>query len=110
MGEFSYAQPDYQSGYGYEAAPAGGAPAPSGDYGAHGAYGYQDEVQSLVPEGVPMLGAILMEMRVLSPETLQQAMRKQAETGDSFAQVVLDGGWAAPDQLLQALQQRAAYR
>lgn len=87
MGEFSYTHTDDFS------------------YG-----GYQNEVRALVPEGVPMLAAILMEMGVLDATHVQAALERQAETGDSLAQILMELGYAAPDQLLNALQTRASYR
>lgn len=78
------------------------------DFGA--GYGYQAEVASLVPEGVPMLAAILMEKGVLSQEGLQAMQARQQQTGDSVAQALLDLELVAPDQLLEALQTRAYYR
>ena len=114
MGEFSYAQPDFEQGYGYDAGfnPNQGYEANPGyapDQGYQMA-GYQSELQALIPQDMPLLAAILLEKGVLSPETAQAALEKQAETGDSLAQVLLDGGWAAPDQLVEALQTRASYR
>lgn len=105
MGEFSYAQPD---GLGYEDFSAGYGLEPGQDPGQAFA-GYQEEVQALVPEGVPLLGAILMEQGVLDEASLHAAMAKQAETGHSLAQVLLDENLAAPDQLVAALQLRASY-
>lgn len=87
MGEFSYAHTD---DFSYE--------------------GYQDEVRALVPDGVPMLAAILMEMGVLDQAQLQTTLARQSETGDSLAQILMELGYAAPDQLLTALQTRASYR
>lgn len=106
MGEFSYAQPDPAQGYG-----GYGGYDPNQGYGTYdpGYSSFQDEVQALVPEGTPMLAAVLLEMGVLTQESLSAALAKQQETGDSLAQVLLDGGWAAPDQLAVALQTRAAY-
>jgi hypothetical protein len=78
------------------------------DFGS--GYGFKSEVAALVPEGVPMLAAILMEKGVLSPEGLQAVLNRQAETGDSVAQALMELGLAAPDQLLDALQTRAYYR
>jgi hypothetical protein len=111
MGEFSYGQPDYQAGYGYESGfdPNQGYAAGPADTGYQMA-GYQSELQALIPQDMPLLAAILLEKGVLSPETAQAALERQAETGDSLAQVLLDGGWAAPDQLVEALQTRASYR
>jgi hypothetical protein len=88
MGEFSYTHTDEFS------------------YGG----GYQNEVAALVPEGIPMLAAILMEMGVLSQEQAFSAVERQSQTGDSLAQILLELGYAAPDQLLNALQTRASYR
>lgn len=105
MGEFSYAQPD---GLGYDDFSAGYGLEPGLDPG-QGPSGYQDEVQALVPDGVPLLGAILLEQGVLDQPALQAAMAKQAETGFSLAQVLLDESLAAPDQLVSALQLRASY-
>ncbi|MEB3284600.1 MAG: hypothetical protein VKN33_04875 [Candidatus Sericytochromatia bacterium] len=87
MGEFSYTHTD-EFGYG----------------------GYQEEARSLVPDGVPMLGAILLEMGVLDQGRLNSALERQLETGDSLAQVLMELDYAAPDQLLNALQTRANYR
>ena len=98
MGEYSYAQPDFQEGYG-----------DFSGYGEPTPGGYQAEVQALIPQDVPLLGAVLLEKGVLSDATLNAALARQAETGDSLAQVLLEGGWAAPDQLVEALQIRAAY-
>lgn len=137
MGEFSYTQPDdlsgygdYSAGYGQAEYPEPGMPAapPGGGYGsddfsagygsADPAFtteydyqpgGYQQELASLIPQDVPLLGAILIEQGVLTPEALQEAMAKQHETGSSLAQILLEAGWAAPDQLVQALQIRATY-
>lgn len=78
------------------------------DFGA--GYGYQAEVASLVPEGVPMLAAILMEKGVLTQEGLQALLDRQHQTGDTVAQVLLELELVAPDQLLDALQTRAYYR
>ena len=108
MGEFSYAQPDFEQGYGYEPGFD-----PNQGYGAGEGYqmaGYQAELQALIPQDMPLLAAVLLEKGVLSPETAQAALARQAETGDSLAHVLLDGGWAAPDQLVEALQMRASYR
>ncbi len=101
MGEFSYGQ-DFDFSAGYEAADP--------NQQAFGYGGYQQEVQSLVPEGVPMLAAILMEQGVLPPESIQAILVRQQESGDTLAQILLDDGYAAADQLVTALQQRAAYR
>jgi len=114
MGEFSYAEPDFQAGYGYDAGfdPNQGYaadPAGASNQGYQMA-GYQAELAALIPQDMPLLAAILLEKGVLSAETAQAAVARQAETGDSLAQVLLDGGWAAPDQLVEALQSRAAYR
>lgn len=110
MGEFSYTQAgganeaygqesfDFSSGY------------QTFDPGYGSAGGYQDEVAALIPENVPMLAAILMEQGVLSHEGLNRALQRQAETGDTLTQVLLDEGLAAPDQLMTALQTRAHYR
>jgi hypothetical protein len=110
MGEFSYAQPDFQAGYsedfsfGYAEQPGFEEnPGPP-------VAGYQEELAALIPQDIPLLAAILLEKGVLTNETLQAALAKQAETGDSLAQVLLEGGWAAPDQLVEALQMRASYR
>ena len=111
MGEFSYAPSDFQSGYGFEESPAGFDPAAS--YGTEGGYqmaGYQQELAALIPQDMPLLAAILLEKGVLSQETAAEALERQAMTGDSLAQTLLDGGWAAPDQLVEALQTRASYR
>lgn len=125
MGEFSYTQPDDFSGYG-DFSQGYGQPEPgAGDLAGYGqeafstgyesesyAYqegGYQQELAALIPQDLPLLGAILLEQGVLSQETLQAAIAKQHETGFSLAQVLLDQGWAAPDQLVQALQIRASY-
>ena len=110
MGEFSYTQPDFQAGYGYD---DGFQANPSTDPNAAQGYqmaGYQAELAALIPTDMPLLAAILLEKGVLTQETVQAALRRQAEWGDSLAQVLLDGGWAAPDQLVEALQSRAAYR
>jgi hypothetical protein len=109
MGEFSYGQSDFTAGYGFE----GQGFEENPGYGTDGGYqmaGYQQELAALIPQDIPLLAAILQEKGVLSPETVAQALTKQAETGDSLAQVLLDGGWAAPDQLVEALQTRASYR
>lgn len=136
MGEFSYTQPDdfsqgygdFSGGYGQQEYPQPGFP-PQGDAAGYGqdnfaagyegqndAFGYeyqeggyQQEMAALIPQDVPLLGAILQEQGVLTPEMLQQAIAQQHETGSSLAQVLLDQGWAAPDQLVQALQIRASY-
>jgi hypothetical protein len=101
MGEFSYGQDlDFSAGY------EGGDPSQQ----AFGYAGYQQEAQSLVPDGVPMLAAILMEQGVLPAESIQAILARQQESGDTLAQILLDDGYAASDQLVTALQQRAAYR
>lgn len=104
MGEFSYAQPDF-AGYGDLSLSYSEPSEATSD----GPLGYEQEVASLVPEGIPMLAAVLHEKGVLTDETLHLALARQAETGDSLAQVLLEGGWAAPDQLVEALQIRASY-
>lgn len=107
MGEFSYGQSDFTAGYGFEG--QGDTPG----YGTDGGYqmaGYQQELAALIPQDIPLLAAILQEKGVLGPEVVAQALAKQAETGDSLAQVLLENGWAAPDQLVEALQTRASYR
>lgn len=138
MGEFSYSQPDdlsgygdYSAGYGQAEYPEPGSPAAPPGPGGYGtddfsagygstdaafgteydyqAGGYQEELASLIPQDVPLLGAILIEQGVLTPEALHEAMAKQHESGSSLAQILLDAGWAAPDQLVQALQIRATY-
>lgn len=129
MGEFSYTQPDDFSGYGDFSQGYGQPGTPAGEGAGHGQEdyatgyeqpnesfgyeyqegGYQQELAALIPQGVPLLGAILLEQGVLSPEVMQQAIAKQHETGLSLAQILLDHGWAAPDQLVQALQVRASY-
>lgn len=101
MGEFSYGQ-DFDFSAGYD------SPDPNGQ--AFGYEGYQQEVQSLVPEGVPMVAAILMEKGVIGPEQINAILHRQAETGDTLVQILLDDGYAAPDQLVDALQTRAHYR
>jgi hypothetical protein len=108
MGEFSYGQSDFQ-GYGYENTGFD----PNQGYGAEPGYqmaGYQQELAALIPQDIPLLAAILMEKGVLTQETVAAALAKQAETGDSLAQTLMEGGWAAPDQLVEALQTRASYR
>jgi hypothetical protein len=110
MGEFSYGQSDFQSGYGFEGE-AGQAPAAT--YGTEPGYqmaGYQQELAALIPQDIPLLAAILMEKGVLDSNSVAQALERQAVTGDSLAQTLLDGAWAAPDQLVEALQTRASYR
>jgi hypothetical protein len=57
-----------------------------------------------------MLAAILMEKGILTREGLQALLDRQAKTGDSVAQVLMELDLAAPDQLLDALQTRAYYR
>lgn len=107
MGDFSFSQAD---SYGHDVDFAAGY---SGDEPNQQAFGYeslQQEVQSLVPEGVPMLAAILMEQGVLPAESINAILVRQQESGDTLAQILLDDGYAAPDQLVTALQQRAAYR
>jgi hypothetical protein len=99
MGEFSYTQADDLSG---EYADF------NGGYDSFG--GYQDEVAALVPENVPMLAAILMEQGVIDHAGVNLALARQAESGDTLVQVLLDAGLAAPDQLVMALQTRANYR
>ncbi|MEB3329279.1 MAG: hypothetical protein VKQ33_08625 [Candidatus Sericytochromatia bacterium] len=86
VGDFSY-QADFNAGYGIKA-----------------------EVAALIPEGVPMLAAILMEKGVLDRDGVQAALDRQAQTGDSLAQVLMELELAAADQLLDALQTRAFYR
>lgn len=111
MGEFSYGQPDLQAGYGYDSGfdPNQGYAPGVPDQGYQMA-GYQAELQALIPQDMPLLAAILLEKGVLSPETVQAALALQAESGDSLAHVLLEGGFAAPDQLVEALQTRASYR
>ncbi|MFN3431075.1 MAG: hypothetical protein ACK46X_14115 [Candidatus Sericytochromatia bacterium] len=114
MGEFSYAQPDFGQGYGYDAGfdPNQGYetnPGYAPDQGYQMA-GYQAELAALIPQDMPLLAAILLEKGVLAQDTAQAALARQAESGDSLAQVLLEGGWAAPDQLVEALQTRASYR
>jgi hypothetical protein len=99
MGEFSYTQADDLSG-GYADYNSG--------YDSFG--GYQDEVSALVPENVPMLAAILLEHGVIDNDGVNTALSRQAESGDTLVQVLLDAGLAAPDQLVMALQTRANYR
>ena len=132
MGEFNFNQgytEDFSFGYGYESRPVA-APAPpqaadnfgyapdagyapddgaqAFDGGAMGGYG--QEVSALVDaSGLPTLGAILVERGVLDPEAAHQLVARQYETGGTFAQVALDGGLVAPDQLVEALQMRQAY-
>ena len=103
MGDFSYAQPsDFNTGYGFE---AGFDSNPAGPVA-----GYQQELEALIPQGIPLLAAVLLEMGVIDQASLDAALGKQAETGDSLAQILLDEGFAAPDQLVQALQTRALYQ
>lgn len=98
MGEFSYLGYDQAGGEGSD--PFATEPP---------MLGYQQEAQALVPENTPMLGAILLEQGVLTQEALDAAIARQGERGESLAQVLLDGGLVAPDQLVTALQIRAAY-
>jgi hypothetical protein len=51
-----------------------------------------------------------MEQGVLPAESIQAILARQQESGDTLAQILLDDGYAASDQLVTALQQRAAYR
>jgi len=104
MGDYSYSQGN-QDAFGHESYDYSG-----GGYDGGFGGGYQDEVAALVPEGTPMLAAILMEQRVFDAEGLHRALARQMETGDSLCQVLMDEGLAAPDQLLNALQSRAHYR
>ena len=111
MGDFSYTQAGSSSeaygqesfdfSAGYETATPGISAGPGG---------FQDEVAALIPENVPMLAAILMEQGVIDNTGLHTALERQAQTGDSLTQVLLDAGLAAPDQLVMALQTRAHYR
>jgi hypothetical protein len=101
MGEFSYSQ-DFDFSAGYDGNDPNGQ--------AFGYEGYQQEVQSLVPDGVPMVAAILMEKGLLSMDQVNAILARQSETGDTLVQILLDDGYAAPDQLVDALQNRAAYR
>jgi len=110
MGEFSYTEADNQQGYGQESYDySSGYQTFDPGYVAPAA-GFQDEVAALIPEGTPMLAAILMEQGVLDQNGLHLALQRQAETGDTLTQVLLDEGLAAPDQLMTALQTRAHYR
>ncbi|MDB5098947.1 MAG: hypothetical protein JWM80_3368 [Cyanobacteria bacterium RYN_339] len=99
MGEFSYTQADDTSEVFGEF---------NASYDSFGSY--QDEVAALVPENVPMLAAILMEQGVIDNAGVNTALARQAESGDTLVQVLLDAGLAAPDQLVMALQTRANYR
>ncbi len=121
MGEFSYTPSEYTSeaygeesfSTGYQSYEPGYDPNQGQGYGEAplpAAGGYQDEIRALIPENVPMLGAILMEQGVVSHDALMVALDRQAETGDSLVQVLLDEGLAAPDQLVMALQTRGHYR
>jgi hypothetical protein len=105
MGEFSYTPTDSQAPYGDFA--AGYQESEASDF--HSGYGFQAEAAGLVGEEVPMLGAILKEQGLLDDEKLAAALTNQLASGVTFAQVVLDLGFVAPDQLLQALQLRARY-
>lgn len=87
---------DQGYGFGYDNAPQG--------------VDYRAEVAALVPAGTPMLAAILIEQGILLQEGLAQAMARQAETGDALAHVLIDLNLVAPDQLMSALQSRAALR
>lgn len=127
MGSGGYGGNPFDEGYagGYEAYPPaeGGAYASEGfGYGAEGGEGfgygyggqgqtdYRSEVAALVPEGTPMLAAILIEQGILTQEGLGQVLARQAETGDALAHVLIDLELVAPDQLMGALQARAALR
>ena len=106
MGEFSYSPDASGQEFDFAAGYTGGDP----NQQAFGYESYQQEVQALIPEGVPMLAAILMEQGVLPVDAMGAILAKQHETGDTLAQILLDDGYAAADQLVTALQQRAAYR
>lgn len=108
MGEFSYTQSDSFGNQDFDFSAGYDSPDPNGQ--AFGYEGYQQEVQSLIPEGVPMVAAILMEKHILSIEQINAILAKQSETGDTLVQILLDDGYAAPDQLVDALQTRAHYR
>ena len=108
MGEFSYTQSESYDNQDFNFSAGYDSPDPNSQ--AFGYEGYQQEVQSLIPEGVPMVAAILMEKGTLSIEQINAILARQAETGDTLVQILLDDGYAAPDQLLEALQTRAHYR
>ena len=97
MGEFSYSHVESDAYYGAQ-----------DGHGGHA--GYHQEIRSLVPEGVPLLAAILMEAGILDQSQLQNVLNRQHETGDSLAQVLLELDLVGPDQLMTALQTRANYR
>lgn len=92
-----------QQGYGQDQGYGYGYDAPAG-------VDYRSEVARLVPEGTPMLAAILIEQGILLQEGLQAALARQAETGDALAHVLIDLDLVAPDQLMAALQTRASLR
>lgn len=88
------ALPDFSVGYLDEAAGPSGAAA---------------EIAALVPEGVPMLLAILQEQALIDPAGIRRMLDRQAETGRSLAQLLLSEAGIEPDQVLTALQIRANY-
>lgn len=90
------ALPDFSVGYLEEPAPAA-----TGDARA--------EIAALVPEGVPMLLAILQEQHLIDAPGIRQVLDRQALTGHSLAQILLAEKRIEPDQVLTALQIRANY-
>jgi len=85
MGDYSYNQAN-PSGSEYDFSTGYGAGDPNAQ--GFGYEGFQQEVQSLVPEGVPMVAAILMETGVIAPDQIGAILAKQQETGDTL---VLEG-------------------
>ncbi len=75
-------------------------------------YGFelpQDFAQPQAVSNRPTLGMILVEAGVLSDEQLGQIVQTQYEQQVPLVQVLLEGGFATQEQVLEALRARPQY-
>ena len=53
--------------------------------------------------GKPRLGELLLEKKLITPEQLERAIRRQQETGEALGSILVDAGYIAESKLLGAL-------
>jgi len=75
-------------------------------------YGFelpQDMSQAQAVSNRPTLGMILMEAGVLTDEQFTQVVQTQYEQQVPLVQVLLEGGFATQEQVLEALRARPQF-
>jgi hypothetical protein len=80
------------------APPEAPAPSPPGGAEAQGSGAAPDDAPA-APAESPSLESTLLRMRLVTPDQIASAMREEAETGRSIAEIVVANGWVTAEDL-----------